>query len=133
MSIRIRNYKDEEFKTIDSWWRSAGELGPIPGMLPEETTFVLEFEGEPTLCISLYTTNSKEVSYAENLIGNPKMKSVRKALAPQLLDHVFKVAKSLGYRRVICLAPNEQLARRYTEYGFNKTMSGLTGLSKELY
>jgi hypothetical protein len=133
MSVRIRNYKDDEFKMIDSWWKSANELGPIPGMLPEETTFVLEFEGEPALCITLYTTNSKEVAYLENFIGSPKLKGVRKALAPQIIDHASRFAKSRGIRRLVCLAPNEKLEGRYTELGFTKTVKGLTALTKELF
>ena len=129
----IRNYRKEEFEMINSWWKAAKEIGPLPDMLPEESTFILEMEKQPALCVTVYLTNSKEIAYIENFIGNPELKGIRSYMVPKLFDHICKFARERGYRRLVALASNEKLVSRYQEIGLTETVKGLTSFAKELF
>jgi len=132
--ITIRNYKDEDFQMISEWWNEAKELGPLPGMMPEESSFVLEWDGNPIAALTALETNTKSISYIEGFIGNPKpeFKSIRKELAPLLWNHAFNYLKNKGFERTICYAGNEKLIQRYEQFGMTALSSGYTALAREL-
>lgn len=131
--IQIRNYKKEDFEMVKSWWDAAGEVAPLPDMMPEESSFIAEIDGRPALAISLYLTNTPEICYVENFIGNPDLKGLSRNSASHLLiNHIEKFASSLGYKRLICLAHKEQLKNHYQKLGGVKTLDNLASFAKEI-
>ncbi len=134
MSVQIRNYKDEDFKMIAKWWTDVNENGPLPGMMPEESTFILEWDGVAIAALTALETNTKGISYLEGYIGNPMkgLASIRRELAPMLWNHAFKYLKDKGFERVLCVTSHEKLVTRYEQLGMTKLSSGYTALAKEL-
>ncbi len=132
--IKIRNYTDNDFKMISKWWKDANENGPLPGMMPEESTFVLEWDGVAIAALTALETNTKGISYLEGYIGNPlpELHAIRRELAPQLWNHAFRYLKEKGFERVICLAGHERLVARYEQLGMTALSGAYTALSKEL-
>lgn len=129
----IRNYQDSDYTTICAWWRAHDEIAPLPGMLPSESTFILELAKQPALCVTLYLTNTPEVCYVENFVGNPELKGgARRAGTERLLDHIATFAKDRGFKRLLCLGHKPELKQRYQEIGFTPTVSNITGFVKEL-
>lgn len=128
--MNIRNYKNSDFTMLASWWTLSNVPCPLPGMMPEESTYILEKDNKALYSICLYLTNTKELCYIENFIKNPEYKD--KECSHLLVNHIFKVAKDLGYKRVICLSNNEKLKIRYQQLGGTPTLSNITSLVKEL-
>lgn len=127
MNIEIRNFKRSEFETVVSWWNKANEQPPVIGMMPEDTTFIAEINGRPSLCVTLYLTNSKEICYVENFVGNPDVnKNKRKEAAKILSDYIAVFAGQLGYKRMMCMCYKEPLVKRYQELGYTPTLNGVT-------
>lgn len=127
MMITIRAYKDDDYEMIKTWWDRAGEVGPLPGMMPLDSSFIASIDGIPALAVCLYLTNTREISYVENFIGNPVMKSLKRREATiVLLDHITRFARDLGYKRMICMSEKPVLAQHYKSIGFTPTLSGVT-------
>lgn len=115
--MNIRNYTPADFQEIKSWWLAAGEPAPSEGMMPPETTFIIEVDGQPVACQSLLLTNTKEISYLEFLAANPKFKSPeRKQITAHLLDYLVSVAKHLGYKRVLTLSYKPKLKQHFIDF-----------------
>jgi len=118
---------------IQSWWAAHNEVAPTAGMLPPESTFILELSETPALCVSIILTNTKEYCYLENFVGNPAIDRKERFEASGILsDHVSAVAKTLGYKSLICSAYKAPLEKRYEELGFTKILTGLTSFGKSL-
>lgn len=118
---------------IESWWKSAGELPPLKGMMPLESSFVAEVYGVPSLAVTVYLTNTHELAYVENFIGNPAVVGDdRKHAAMILSDHIAKFAKGRGFKRLMCMTEKKALVGRYKELGFKPTLSGVTTLIRSL-
>ncbi len=132
MNVNIRQYKDSDYEMISNWWTDSKEMGPGKDMLSANTTFIMELNGVPAYSLTLYLTNCKGMALFENFIGNPALKGERKMFASVLVDYLEKTAKSLGYNKIMCLSMNDKLVDRYTDLGYNKTVSNLTALVKEL-
>lgn len=130
---KIRNYRKDDWAMIESWWKASGEIAPLPAMMPPESSFVAELDGVPALAVSVYLTNTPEVAYTENFIGNPEVRGDGRRLAALALsDHIAKFAKDMGYRRLLCMTEKPKLMSRYIELGYEPTMSGLTTLVRRL-
>ena len=131
-NIKIRTYQKSDFKMVCSWWIDSKEVGPNEGMMPLESSFIAEIDDIPALAVTVYLTNSKEVAYTENFIGNPKVKGdKRKEAAIVLSDHIFNFVKSYGYKRLMCMTEKPILVSRYKELGYFPTLSGLTTLVRD--
>lgn len=118
---------------LDSWWRQYDEPGPLPTMVPAESTWVLELDNRPALAVSLIYTNISEYCYVENFIGNPELKGVqRKVGGHHLLKYISEVARARGYRRLLCLGYKNAVKRRYLELGFKSTLDNLSSFVKEV-
>lgn len=131
--ITIRPYRNEDFAEIQSWWAAAGEVAPLPGMMPEESSFIAEIDGVPALAVAIYLTNTPELAYIENLIGNPILKGPDRQQAMKfLVGHFCQFAKSHGHKRLLCMTEKDKLVSRYSELGFSPTLGGVTTLVRSL-
>jgi rRNA processing protein Gar1 len=134
MEIKIRPYKESDYEMIASWWSDHGEVGPRPGMMVEDGTFVLELGSTPVMSITVFLTQSKEVAYLEGLISAPyfTIKEARRIVGQELVNHAYAFAKSKGYKRVICYTDKPKLANRYQELGMSKSIGSIQALFREL-
>ncbi len=109
-----------------SWWKAAGEIAPNEGMLPLESTFIAILDGQPAAAMTIYLTNTFEVAYVENFIGNPELKGTsRKEAALQLTYHIANFARSRGYKRLVGMTCKDALKKRYQELGGVPTLDGV--------
>jgi hypothetical protein len=113
---------------IKGWWESSGEPVPSRDLLPVNSTFIAELSGAPALAVCLYLTNTPELAFVENFIGNPRLKGARRQAVKPLLDYITGFAKAMGYRRLFCMTDKESLVKHYMELGFVPTLSGVTTL-----
>lgn len=132
--IKIRHYNNSDYEILSKWWNDHKEIGPTKDMLPEESTFVLEYNGKPCVSITAYLTNSKEISYLENLISDPELKNkeIRNTLTQIIVDDTFGFLRGLGYKRVICFSYKDGLKERYKEMGMTKTLDNLSSFARVL-
>lgn len=128
--MKIRMYKNSDYEILYTWWLKANEPAPLPGMLPENSTFILEENNKPLASICIYFTNTKEIAYLENLVKDPEFKN--KQAIQQLVEFSENFAKELGYKRLICLTRKEKLKNRYQELGYQKTLDNLSSFVKEI-
>lgn len=129
----IRSYKDSDYIEIFKWWIKADEIPPFKEMLTKETTFVYEKNDKPLVCISLYLTNCKEIAYLENFVRDPQFLGKEKDTAMrQILDYVENVAKTRGYKRLICFSYKDKVKSKYEEFGYRNTLNNLASFVKEI-
>lgn len=108
----IRPYLDSDYDLICSWWNKQGEPSPSKSMVPIDSTFILEIEGQSVLSGSLFKTNTG-MALLENFIGNPDFKKQRKAYSKQLIDYLTNYAKQQGFERVVAITYSSKLAKYY--------------------
>lgn len=131
--FNIRPYKNSDYEAICSWWKAADELPPTLDMLPLETTFIMEIDGQAALCLAVYFTNTKELCYLSSFCGNPEFKGEkRKEAAQKLMDAVCGFAGAFGYKNVLCFAYKDKVKKRYEEMGFTPTLSNMTGFCRKV-
>lgn len=130
--VNVRPYTDRDFEMLCSWWKASGTVGIKPSMLPP-TTYVLEYKGRPVFAHSLVCTNVKEYAYLENFVSDPSYKSPnRHELSLTMVQFMERLAKNLGYKRLLSLAPNSKLQSRYQDIGWTTTLTGVSTVMKEL-
>jgi N-acetylglutamate synthase-like GNAT family acetyltransferase len=129
----IRPYQDSDLQTVQKWWIEQG-LAPVwRALLPLESTYILEIDGEPALCACLYLMNSEDACMVENLVGNPKFKGTQRYEAvPVLFKHLENEAKRFGYRTLVLFTYEDKLKERYQDLGFIKTTENVTTFAKSI-
>lgn len=128
--MNIRLYKKEDYELVKSWWLAAKEFAPLEEMLPEESTFILEINNEPKICLTTYLTNCKFFAYLENFVKDPNFNN--EEAIQKLVSHVEKFVKDKGYRVLFCLSYKDKLKERYEELGYTNTLNNLSSFNKEL-
>src|SRR5277367_2165146 len=98
--IKIRPFKKNEFEMILSCWNYAKEIPPTIEMLPEDSTFILEINNEPKMCVSVYLTNTNYVAYVENFVKAPGLKNNK--YSEKLGEYIENFAKQKGYKLLMC-------------------------------
>jgi hypothetical protein len=130
--LKIRPFTANDWPMVESWWKRSGEVAPLPSMMPLESSFIAEVDYKPALAVAVYLTNTPELAYVENFIGNPEMKTQERKVAAFLLaKHISDFAKSRGFKRLLCMTEKPALVSRYLELGFMPTLSGVTTLVRE--
>jgi|HubBroStandDraft_4_1064222.scaffolds.fasta_scaffold286539_2 hypothetical protein len=131
--ILIRPYDESDFDMICSWWKAHEEVGPIPGMMIKDGTFVLEYESLPVMTMTVYTTQTLEVAFFEGFCSRPDVDGdLRKSLGKQLWEHCYQYLRDKGFKRVIAYTNHWKLAKRYMDLGMKANIGGLISLGKEL-
>jgi len=131
--FKVRPYTKDDFQMINSWWVIQGEVAPTLAMLPEESTFICEFNGLPLTCITVYLTNSMEFCILDNFVGNPGYANLmRKEASALVISHAEKFAKDFGYKSMLCFAIKDKLKQYYPKFGYVKRCDNLTSFNKEL-
>jgi len=134
MNYKIRHYNGSEYQLIKSWWVDIKEVPPLPIMLPEESTYIFEVNGEPSICVTLYLTNSKAFCMIDNLICSPSLKDkgTRREAIELFKNYIDGVVKEKGFAGILCMTEKPALKKRYMELGYKPTLEGVTTLVKEI-
>lgn len=130
MNLKIRNYKQEDYKEISQWTKDMPVIGE--DLLSKSSTFVLEMNEIPVFALTVYFTNCKEICFLDNFVGNPAMKNERKEHTQLLFTYAEKLAKELGYKRVVCFSNIPKLISKYETFGYSKIMNDTCVLGKGL-
>lgn len=133
MSVNIRPYENKDYNMICSWWEGHRETPPLPGMMVEDGTFVVEFNNEPVMTLTVLITQSSQVSYFEGYCAKPHLpKDISNELGVILWDHCYQWLKDNGYKRVNVLTDKHTLVNRYKDLGMSENMNGLYSLGRSL-
>lgn len=133
MSIHIRPFKNEEFETIQKWYLDAHVLPPLPGMLIEDGTFILELNQVPALSQTVLLPQSKVVAYLEYMIKNPIFKKQNlEEIMPLFRDYLENYAKERGYQYFLTYGNHEKLNEKYKRLGFIPSLQNLTAFYKRI-
>lgn len=131
--MNIRLYNKSDLNTLLSWYRDRKQFEPCAGMFTEDSTFILEENGKPLVCLSVYLTNSKDVALLEHLVSAPDFKgAMRNECIKIITDYVEKFTKELGYKRLITLIDRESLKNKYTSFGYVEMNNNVSMFMKEL-
>lgn len=129
--INIRNYTKTDYPMIRNWSEYSGE-GVLPeAFIPEDSTFVLEYNNVPVFSVCVLLTNNC-VSYLENFISDMNYKEKnRHELSDALLNHASNFAKEKGYKYLLIMCYRESLKKRYTGFA-RKTLDNMSSFVREL-
>lgn len=128
----IRPYVPQDFATINEWCKAANVVTLTEDTLPW-STFIHDYKGQAAVSLSLILSNAKEYAYLEYAIGNPEIKKdIRRELFSNLVKYIERVAKQMGYKKLVCLAPHPKLEAYYSTLGYQPNLKGLTAMIKEL-
>lgn len=130
--MNIRNFKKSDFEMIKTWWNEAQEMPPTLEMLPEDTTFILEVNNEPQVCITVYLTNTNYVAYLENFVKNPNLKENSKQHTEALVKYAEEFCKDKGFKVLVCLSYKKKLETRYQDLGYINTLNNISSFVKEV-
>jgi len=131
--MQLRNFKANDYEELVRWSNAASIPPPPPGTFLEASTYLIEGPNGLVATLTWYPQPTLEFAILEGLLSNPDVpKRLRRQAVNRLAAHVEKVAKSCGYKRLLCLAPNESLARRYEQLGYTVTLGGVFTLVKTL-
>lgn len=121
-TFRIRLLHPSDLPMLRSWWERSGEIGPDDGMLPRESTFVLEDEKGPLLATAVLLLNARAIAWLECFIGNPDRPGADRRRATQFgFGFVERFARFMGRERLLCMAMKPELERYYQSIGFQET------------
>lgn len=132
MIISYRSYTPLDFASIQEWFQYHGMNGFTPDFVPR-TTYIATYGSRPIASLSLITTNVTEYAHLENLVADPHISAeLRRKAVAGLVNYIESQAKSMGYKKLMCLAPNDKLEKRYSELGYSIGLKGLTSMVKEI-
>ena len=133
MNYNIRKYQSSDYDMICSWWKANKMPYPAKDFLPSTTYVLCNEAGLPWVSVALIVTNTSYIAWLELLIANPELtKEGRKQACAALLTHMIHVAKDLGYKNLLCLAPNKPLERYYNDLGFKTELPNSSMLVMQL-
>lgn len=121
--MKIRNYSTvKDYDLIQSWWQSIGDRVPTPEMLPEESSFILEYMEEPYLFVTVYLMKDvKCFALVEHLIKDPK-KNLKNGhdLVMFMQEHLLTFGRENGVKELHCAMDSIKLIQRYEQMGWRK-------------
>jgi hypothetical protein len=131
--INIRRYQHNDFEEICSWWREHGECPPLPGMMIEDGTIVMEHDGKPVMTLTILITLSNEIAYFEGYCAKPGIdKQLSNRCGKSLFEYGYEFLKLNGFKRAIIFTDKPALVERYKELGMDVNMKDLVSLGRVL-
>lgn len=128
----IRSYEHRDYEMVKSWWHSHNLPAPTVDMIPEDTSYIIEYEETPLACISWFGTNAS-FALIDNLVANPDFQgALREVMVDELIWYVETEAKEEGYNKVFCFTEKEKLADRYRSIGYQTIGNDCIPLGKRL-
>lgn len=131
--MNIRNYKKEDLNLILKWYRDHKQFEPFANMLLTDSTFILEHDNKPVMCISVYLTNSKEIALLEHLVRDPEFNgSIKDEAIKMITNYAENFTKNMGYSRLVTLINRKSLKDKYLNYGYIENGKDLSIFVKDL-
>lgn len=130
----IRSYKNSDYEMICDWWDMQYQQGPLPGMMSEHGTFILEHNNEPFMSLTVFKTQTN-IGYIEGYICDITREisiEKRREYGQNIWNHCYQWAKENGIQYLVTYTDKEALVNRYEKLGMTKVMNNLTSLSKDL-
>lgn len=126
MEIRPFN-PQSDYETVKEWWAGQKWTAMPLDYLPKVGMMV------PEVCAGwLYQSDSK-IAWVEFIIANPNTtKEERSEGLNLLIKGLLDKAKDLGFGAVFTSAQHPGLIKRYTEFGFQVTDTGMSTLIRRL-
>lgn len=130
----IRQYTEEDFPLLNSWWMDWEKTPAWKELLPEESTFIVEYENKPIASACLYLIfGVQNAAMVEHLISDKHSDPVvREEAVDLLVSYMEQVAMQCGYKSLVCFGYNEKVKDRYKELGYQETLQNVSTFSKRL-
>lgn len=133
----IRKYnKEQDLELICSWCKSYDLPDTVRTNIPEDTTYILEYENQPIMSACLYLTNCKNFSFIENAIKDKKInKDITSTGLNILFSYLENKARELGYKMTFIMADSDKdkLKNKYMNMGYTPVIKNITLLCKGGY
>ncbi len=131
--VSIKLVKNTDIPMIVKWWEAAEMYGFTGDYLPSDSSYMAYYNDEPCALLALYKTNIKEYAYLECYVSNPSIsKDIRRKTTEHLLNYIEEQARSLHYRKLVCLTHIPALKPRYEALGYKPSLNNVTTFVKEL-
>lgn len=131
--MKIRAYRESDFEMICSWWEDHNQIPPSRGMMIEDGTFILELFGKAAMTLTVFKTQSKEMSYFEGYCKHPLIpKIISNEISKVLWEHCLNYLRDNGYKRVLIFTDKPALVNRYQKLGMIENIGGITALGRLL-
>ncbi len=129
----IREYSKHDYPLLADWWKlRQKEHTPSMDMMPEGTSYIIEYDSIPIASMCWISTNCKAVAYCANFISDPNAeKEIRKKAVKLLFDYIVMEASSKGYLNLLAFSHTDKVGMRFGELGMKPTMF-VTSYVKEL-
>lgn len=128
MDLKIRKLTDEDFNTLNEWWRDNRFPTPPKDALPENGTggIMIHKNGVDICAGFIYFTNSK-IMWIEYIVANFDYRETdRKHAINVLISELCGIGKRKGFKYAYTSLKNENLIKRFEEVGFTKAYSNTT-------
>lgn len=120
MELQIRSLKEEDWETLQSWWKAWGwpemskDLMPLDGL----GGLMVEKNGKSIGAGYLYLTNSK-VAWTEWIVSDPEYREDdRVECLKMLVQGLEDIAISTGYKIILSVGRNKGLLKIHKELGY---------------
>lgn len=133
-NLKVRLYAEEDHKEITRWNLTMGTIVPAKDLLTEDSTFILEWNEVPWICVTVYQMPVKAFAWVEHLSSNPSLLDgkEREMAVGYLQEYLEGWARAKGYKALWCMAAHPKLAERFEALGYRETGSGIKTFLKGL-
>lgn len=116
--MRVRAYNPtKDYTTMCEWWEGRHPVAS-KDELPSTGFFAEDDDGTPVAALFLILTNAK-FAYFETAATNPKVSwELRDQGMLDIIHHASEIAKSLGFRRIMCVPFKQGLVDKAFRAGF---------------
>lgn len=129
-NFKIRRIEEEDFETVAMWRREHNEPALERNAIPLISTYIVEDNNCPVLCLIMYLTNGPVV-WAEHLVSDPYY-----LYSTEAMDWVTPICdrnvKTMGYQAILCITNKPGLKKRYEQLGYEESPKGASVFMKIL-
>lgn len=134
-NFKIRNTREEDYKTICDWWDWWPIWEPQPRwMLPDNLSdgIMVTYKGEDLCAGFIYRTSASKLFKCEYIVSSYKIKNreVRKEGLELLIDGLKYMSVQMGAKVIYTSLNNDALMVKYRNAGF---VQGSKGCTEMLY
>jgi hypothetical protein len=130
--LKIRKFEIKDYEIIKAWWKHWRQKVPTLAMLPMDSTFILEENLKPQMCVTVYLTNGSQV-WVDNLVRDPLVsKKLGHEMTEKLQAFIEAFSRELGYTGMFCFSEKGKLQQYYGKLGYKPTLEGVVTFLKEI-
>lgn len=119
MNSELYNHRDH-FRIVYGWWKRHRKVSLDIETLSNTGIMIFE-NGVPQACTWIFMSKESPVAQLGWSISNPDIKAFEAHQAIQeSIEYAIKLAKDMGYRRLITFSSSKGLTRLFEKKGFKK-------------